>query len=96
MRYAYFSAEWYGPAMSILDPVKETNASLMKIANGLSTYEKEAAQYGGDFKENIEQLARERRLMADLGIIPDNKYSTDMGGEKENEQKVLENQEQCG
>ena len=96
MRYAYFSAEWYGPAMSILDPVKETNASLMKIANGLSTYEKEAAQYGGDFKENIEQLARERRLMADLGIIPDNKYSTDMGGEKENEQKVLENQEQRG
>ena len=34
--------------------------------------------------------------MADLGIIPDNKYSTDMGGEKENEQKVLENQEQRG
>lgn len=96
MRYAYCNAEWYGPAMSILDPVKEANASLMKIANGLSTYEKEAAQYGGDFKENIEQLSREKKLMSDLGIIPDNKYSTEVGGEKDNEQKVLENQQSGG
>ena len=69
IRKAWCSAEWFGPTMSILDPVKDINGANLRIYNGLSTREKEAAEMTGtDFEENLEQLAYEKKLIEERGL----------------------------
>lgn len=69
IRKAWCSAEWFGPTMSILDPVKDANGSALRVTYGLSTREREAAEMtGSDFEENIEQLAYEQSLVKKLGL----------------------------
>lgn len=54
----YAQCEFRGPAMGFVDPVKDLNASGMKIAQGQSSPQQEAASSGGDFYDNIDQTAR--------------------------------------
>lgn len=73
LRYAYCNAEWYGPSMSILDPVKDINGSALRTTYGLSTREKEAAEMTGtDFEENIEQLKIEKTMIENAGLTMGN------------------------
>lgn len=61
IRRAWSKAEWFGPSMSILDPVKDVNGSALRVTYGLSTREREAAEMtSSDFEENLEQLAYEQ------------------------------------
>ncbi|WP_438449405.1 phage portal protein [Gorillibacterium sp. sgz5001074] len=72
IRRAWCQAEWNGPAPGQLDPLKEVNAAKERIANALSTREKETIEMtGGDFDRNLKQLAREEQLMKDAGLKPD-------------------------
>ena len=51
---AWMNADWFGPTMSILDPVKDMNGSNLRVESGLSTREREAAEMTGtDLEENI-------------------------------------------
>lgn len=69
IRKAWCNADWFGPTMSILDPVKDMNGSTLRIENGVSTREREAAEMTGtDLEENIAQLAFEKQLMEKYGI----------------------------
>lgn len=69
IRQAYCHADWFGPTMSILDPVKDVNGSAMRVAYGLSTRTREAAEMTGtDFDENIEALAYEQKRQDALGL----------------------------
>ena len=69
IRKAWCGSEWNGPAPGQIDPVKEVDAAVMKINNGLSTREKETMELNGsDFDRNIEQLTRENKLMQAAGI----------------------------
>lgn len=69
VRFAYCNAEWYGPSMSILDPVKDVNGSTLRIQCGLSTHEREAAEMtGSDFYENLETLRIEKQRAVEAGI----------------------------
>ena len=55
--------------MSILDPVKDVKGSAMRVAYGLSTRTKEAAEMTStDFDENIETLAYEQKRQDALGL----------------------------
>lgn len=64
IRAAWSCADWYGPTMSILDPVKDIRGSAMRVQYGLSTREREAAEMTGtDFEENLDQLAWEKQLI---------------------------------
>ena len=68
-RAAWCNAEWFGPTMSILDPVKDVNGSHLRTEYGLSTLEREAAEMtGSDYEENLEQIAYERSLQKKLGL----------------------------
>lgn len=68
-RKAWCGAEWNGPSPGQLDPLKEVNAAVTRIENGLSTREKETMELnGGDFDRNIEQLGRENKLMSDADL----------------------------
>lgn len=61
-RAAWLGASWYGPAFTSLDPVKEMQAAKLRIEEGLSTKQKEAAELTGtDYEHNREQLAYEQQ-----------------------------------
>jgi lambda family phage portal protein len=71
IRRAWCRAEWNGPAPGQLDPVKEVAAAEKRIANGLSTREREAIETNGsDFESNIQQQKRENKILNDAGINP--------------------------
>ena len=63
-RRQWSSADWRTETSHLLDPLKEVQASQLKLALGLSTYEKEAAELTGtDFFENAESLKLESILL---------------------------------
>lgn len=69
IRKAWSCAEWFGPTMSILDPIKDVNGSRLRVQYGLSTMEREAAEMtGSDYEENLMQIAYETKLSESLGI----------------------------
>lgn len=70
IRFAYSNAEWYGPSMSILDPIKDVNGAALRIQYGLSTPEREAAEMtGSDFYENLEAIRIAKSKVKDSGVV---------------------------
>lgn len=68
-RKAWSNAEWYGPTMGSVDPVKDVKAAKLRVDYGFSTNEKEAAEMTGTaFAENIETLAQEKRLVQESAL----------------------------
>ena len=69
IRAAYTNAEWVGPAMGQIDPVKEVTANVMKINNGLATHEDIATEMGaGDFDHIVDQLKMENDRLQDAAV----------------------------
>ena len=69
IRKAYCGAQWNGPAQGMVDPVKEVSAAEKRIAIGLSTRQKETVEMnGGDFEDNVVQLAHEAEMMKAAGL----------------------------
>jgi len=86
-RYAYTRCKWIGPGRGWVDPVKEAQACQIRMDIGLSTLEAECAGQGLDWEEVLEQRAREKAKLAELGLttgdlIPkeDNTQETDESG----------------
>lgn len=68
-RDAWVAADWFGPSMSILDPIKDVTGAALRVKYGLTTREREAAEMtGSDLEENLEQIAYEQDLIKNLGI----------------------------
>ena len=64
IKAAYCNANWHGPTMSILDPVKDITGSALRVQYGYSTREREAAEMTGtDFEENLDQLQHEQEMI---------------------------------
>lgn len=60
IREAWIGSEWIGPSQGQLDPVKEVNAEILSIQNGLTTHEAAAAKINGsDWDTNMDQLEME-------------------------------------
>lgn len=70
IRQAYLRSEWIGPSQGQLDPVKEVNAAVTAIENGLSTREAEAVKLNGSqYSTNVDRLLLENaRLRAANGV----------------------------
>lgn len=69
IRKAWCNAEWYGPTMGVLDPVKEAQSAQLRILFGLSTREKEAAEMTGtSWDENVERLAIENNRLSEHNL----------------------------
>ena len=63
-RRAWSRAGWYTRTSRILDPQRETNAMILRLQNGLSTYEREILESTGeDFNDVAETLAREKEIL---------------------------------
>lgn len=65
---ALTACTWIGASRGQIDELKETQAAILRINSGLSTYEKEISRLGEDFREVFDQRAREVRLMKKLGL----------------------------
>lgn len=65
---AYCSAEWIGPAKGWVDPVKEGEGAVLRINSGLSSYRREMAEQGIDYRKDFLQQARERKEREALGL----------------------------
>lgn len=65
---AYCQAEWIGATMGQIDELKETQAAVLRINNGLSTREDELARLGKDWRQLFPQLAREKALAKKNGL----------------------------
>ena len=68
IRAAWCKARWIGPVQGQLDPTKEVKANIMAVAHGYKTNEQVAIEYGGDWSENVEQLAREKAALEAAGL----------------------------
>lgn len=68
MKDAYTRCSWIGAGRGQIDEPKETAAALARIDGGLSTYEKECARLGEDYREIIAQRRKEERQIAAAGL----------------------------
>lgn len=69
---------WIGSGRGQIDELKETQAAIMRIKAGLSTYEKEIARFGDDWRDVFEQRAIEE------GVIAERKLTFDLNSGKGN------------
>lgn len=67
-RPAWTRCKWIGPGRGWVDPVKEAQASQIRMEAGLSTLEDECAAQGLDWEEVLEQRAREKAKIRELGL----------------------------
>lgn len=81
---------WIGASRGQIDELKETQAAVMRIKAGLSTYEIEASRLGFDFRDLFEQQASEKEQMEELGLsfnadpTKDGTLSSQRGGNEDN------------
>ena len=80
-REALCTCEWIGAARGQIDELKETQAAVMRINAGLSTYEKECARLGEDFRRIFRQRSRENKLMEELKLTFTSDATKDGGNE---------------
>jgi lambda family phage portal protein len=59
---------WTWPAWRHVDPVKEATADEIRLRIGSTTLRRIWADAGGDYRDGLKQLARERREAAALGL----------------------------
>lgn len=76
MREAFCQCNWIGAGAGQIDELKETQAAILRVKAGFSTYEKEIARFGDDYREIFAQRAREE------GIIASRKLVFDLGTQK--------------
>jgi len=67
---AYTTATWLGAGPGQIDELKETQAALLRVKMGLSTYEDEIRKLGRDWRDIFAQRAREKGELERLDIVP--------------------------
>jgi capsid protein len=63
MKEAFTRATWIGSGAGQIDELKETQAAILRVQSGLSTYENEIAKLGGDYREVFAQAVREQKYI---------------------------------
>jgi len=63
--------DWIGASRGQIDELKETQAAVLRINNGLSTLEYELARLGQDYRKVLRQLSREKKAKERYDVLPD-------------------------
>jgi lambda family phage portal protein len=66
-----WSHQWFWDGNEHVDPAKEANAQATRLANHTTTLADEYAKRGQDWETQLRQIAKERALMDELGLSPD-------------------------
>jgi lambda family phage portal protein len=56
---AYTQCDWVGASRGQVDELKETQAAILRLNNGISTLEQENARLGQDWRKQMRQMKRE-------------------------------------
>lgn len=80
------TAKWSPPGWEWVDPQKEAAASKIALENCLTTLRDELGKRGKDLHETLEQKAREKRMMDELGlsVTPDESAANGLELETQN------------
>jgi len=93
---AYSSAEWIGASRGQIDELKETQAAVLRLQSGLSTYEQEHARLGNDWRQVFAQQQREQADIKKRELVfPGNQTMTAAltpSTEADNPDSAVENQ----
>jgi lambda family phage portal protein len=65
---AFCEATWIGSGAGQIDELKESQAAILRIGAGISTWEVECARLGKDWRELFTQRKREEALIKALGL----------------------------
>jgi len=96
VRAAWRDANWHGPTVLNIDPVKNVKAATLRLSNFTSTYQDECRLLGKDFDKVVAERAEEMKTLTALGLVadlsgndspeqpeePEDKNSNDKGEEK--------------
>lgn len=83
---AWNKAEWFGPVMGMIDPIKEVNGAALRKKYGFSTGEREAAELTGtDYDDNVSQIALEAATWQNNGLTVPRADTTETGGGEAND-----------
>jgi len=69
MAEAFTACDWIGASRGQIDELKETQAAILRIRSGLSTWEDELGRLGKDWRKVFVQLEREQKELEDRGIM---------------------------
>jgi lambda family phage portal protein len=69
-KYEKFSANisWRGRGFQWVDPMKEINAAVVGLQNGILSHSDIAANYGRDAEETFAQIQRDKEMAAQFGL----------------------------
>lgn len=62
------ASEFRGRAWNWVDPMKEMNAAILGMKNGVLSLQDVASQYGKDTEELLAEIQRDRNLMTQFGV----------------------------
>ena len=65
---AYLRGRWIGPPRGYVDPVKEMEASSLRVEGLVSTIRDENADQGRDYEETLDQIEAENEMLEERGI----------------------------
>lgn len=68
VKEALFAGDWIASGRGQVDEMKETQAAILRIKSGISTWQAEIAKQGGDYRKFFRQLSREKKMLDELGI----------------------------
>lgn len=60
--------EWIGAGRGQIDELKETQAAVLRLKMGLSTYEDEMARLGKDWRPAVKQISREKTMFKQYDV----------------------------
>jgi capsid protein len=66
---AFYEVTFVPRGWQWVDPLKDVNASVAEIDNGLNSRARVCAEQGDDFEEIAEELAEEQEIIEELGLI---------------------------
>lgn len=67
-REKYQQVEWIAPGWQSIDPLKEAQADILSLQNGLLTMSQQCAEHGSDWRDQITQMAKEKEYAETMGL----------------------------
>lgn len=68
-RAAWARVKWVRPAPGYVDPTKEFSAYKIALDNGMMSLSQVIAEGGGNVMDTLRQIARDQRVIRELGIV---------------------------
>ena len=69
-RQPYLPRQWFFDGVEHVDPAKEANAQATRLTSNTTTLAAEFARQGKDWEVELRQRSKEKKLMAELDLLP--------------------------